>query len=261
MTHLRGASGVATRPSQDCCSRPWPMLAQSSQIWAMMAMSSRTLGRAERRECSPWASRSLSVQLSTNLARCSLPTRCDVTGPEIAVGPVARRCASECPGRRWPDSAGSDARCTRHVRMAGVHRFGFRNVELARVGPFLLLAGNTAAYRDRVATILVGALTPVITAIEAAGGQVIEGPAPAPNGNRLIARHPDGAVFEYIEAVLARERLLIPAVGTPGNRGRQDWPAAQEGEQVSVGPVLERRGKIGPKRARTARRGPWRSQP
>jgi predicted enzyme related to lactoylglutathione lyase len=82
-----------------------------------------------------------------------------------------------------------------------VHRFGLRDVELAQVGPFLLLAGNTAAYRDRVATILVGALAPVITAIEAAGGQVIEGPAPAPNGDRLIARHPDGAVFEYIEAV------------------------------------------------------------
>ena len=55
-----------------------------------------------------------------------------------------------------------------------VQRFGFRDVQLAQVGPFLLLAGNTAAYRDRVATILVGALVPVIAAIEAAGGQVIE---------------------------------------------------------------------------------------
>ena len=63
-----------------------------------------------------------------------------------------------------------------------VHRFGFRDVELARVGPFLLLAGNTAAYQDRVATILVGALAPVITAIEAAGGQVIEGPHRLPMG-------------------------------------------------------------------------------
>ena len=67
--------------------------------------------------------------------------------------------------------------------------------------PSLLLAGNTAAYRNRVATILVGALAPVIIAIEAAGGQVIEGSLPAPNGDRPIARHPDGAVFEHIEAV------------------------------------------------------------
>ena len=38
--------------------------------------------------------------------------------------------------------------------------------------------------------------------------EVVEGPAPAPNGARLIARHPDGAVFEYIEtggAVPARQ--------------------------------------------------------
>jgi hypothetical protein len=63
-----------------------------------------------------------------------------------------------------------------------VHCFGLRDIELARVGPFLLLAGNTAAYRDRLATILAGALAPVITAIEAASGQVTEGPAPAPMG-------------------------------------------------------------------------------
>ena len=77
--------------------------------------------------------------------------------------------------------------------------FGFRDVDLARVGPFLLLAGDTAAYRDRTATIQVATLAPVLAALESAGGEVIEGPAPAPNGARLIARHPDGAVFEYIE--------------------------------------------------------------
>jgi hypothetical protein len=80
-----------------------------------------------------------------------------------------------------------------------VARFGFGDVQLAQVGPFLLLSGNTAAYRDRVATILVTELAPVIAAIQAAGGAVLEGPAPAPNGDRMIARHPDGSVFEYIE--------------------------------------------------------------
>jgi hypothetical protein len=34
-----------------------------------------------------------------------------------------------------------------------VIRFAFRDMQLARIGPFLLLAGNTAAYRGRVATI------------------------------------------------------------------------------------------------------------
>src|SRR5713226_7689874 len=82
---------------------------------------------------------------------------------------------------------------------ADVNHFTFRDVQLAQVGPFLLLAGNTAAYRDRVATILVEQLGPIITAIENAGGQIVEGPSTAPNGARLIARHPDGSVFEYIE--------------------------------------------------------------
>lgn len=80
-----------------------------------------------------------------------------------------------------------------------VSRFGFRDVRLARVGPFLLLSGNTAPYQNRVATLLVRELAPVIKALESAGGRVIEGPSPAPNGDRLIARHPDGSVFEYIE--------------------------------------------------------------
>jgi hypothetical protein len=35
--------------------------------------------------------------------------------------------------------------------------------------------------------------------LDGAGGQIIEGPSPAPNGDRLIARHPDGSIFEYIE--------------------------------------------------------------
>jgi predicted enzyme related to lactoylglutathione lyase len=85
------------------------------------------------------------------------------------------------------------------LAQARAERFGFRDVELARVGPFLLLAGNTAAYRDRTATIQVADLAPVLAALESAGGEIVEGPAPAPNGARLIARHPDGAIFEYIE--------------------------------------------------------------
>jgi predicted enzyme related to lactoylglutathione lyase len=42
-------------------------------------------------------------------------------------------------------------------------------------------------------------LAPVVAALTRAGGEIVEGPAPAPNGARLIARHPDGAIFEYIE--------------------------------------------------------------
>jgi predicted enzyme related to lactoylglutathione lyase len=80
-----------------------------------------------------------------------------------------------------------------------VRRFSFRNAELAWVGPFLLLGGDTAEYRDRVASIIVRRLGPVLEALERSGGRILEGPAPAPNGARLIAAHPDGSVFEYLE--------------------------------------------------------------
>jgi predicted enzyme related to lactoylglutathione lyase len=78
-------------------------------------------------------------------------------------------------------------------------RFAFKGVELARVGPFLLLSGDTAPFRDRVATILVRDVDAVADAITRAGGDLVDGPAPGPNGRRLIAAHPDGSVFEYIE--------------------------------------------------------------
>jgi catechol 2,3-dioxygenase-like lactoylglutathione lyase family enzyme len=84
---------------------------------------------------------------------------------------------------------------------APVRRFGFRDVELAWVGPFLLLAGapeDLAPFRDRAATVIVDDVEAVAAEVTAAGGELLEGPAPAPNGARLIARHPDGTVFEYL---------------------------------------------------------------
>jgi hypothetical protein len=84
---------------------------------------------------------------------------------------------------------------------AEARRFGFRDVELAAVGPFLLLSGpGAAAYSDRAATLVVGDLSLVIAELRRAAARIVEGPAPSPGGTRLIARHPDGAVFEYIEA-------------------------------------------------------------
>jgi hypothetical protein len=59
----------------------------------------------------------------------------------------------------------------------------------------------------------VASLAPVLAALQAAGGEIVEGPAPAPNGVRIIARHPDGAVFEYIET---------GGAGGVGERHRRD---------------------------------------
>ena len=80
-------------------------------------------------------------------------------------------------------------------------RFGFADVRLAWVGQFLLLQvpdGQQAAY-ERAATLLVDDISAARAAVESAGGTILEGPADAPNGPRMIARHADGTVFEYIE--------------------------------------------------------------
>jgi predicted enzyme related to lactoylglutathione lyase len=82
-----------------------------------------------------------------------------------------------------------------------VRRFSFRDVELAWVGNFLLLSGpaeSLAGYR-RVATLIVNDIGAAATAVESNGGTVLEGPAEAPNGPRMVGRHGDGAVFEYLE--------------------------------------------------------------
>ena len=80
-----------------------------------------------------------------------------------------------------------------------VHTFDFGRVRLAWVGPFLLLEGADAAVRSRSATIVVRNVDEVASAVQERGGELTEGPMPGPNGRRLIARHADGNVIEYIE--------------------------------------------------------------
>ncbi|SFJ33103.1 hypothetical protein [Amycolatopsis sacchari] len=82
-----------------------------------------------------------------------------------------------------------------------VRRFRFGAVELAWVGPFLLLAGEAEELSRvrRTATLLVADIEAAGAAVTAGGGQVLEGPGEGPNGARMIARHGDGAVFEYIQ--------------------------------------------------------------
>jgi predicted enzyme related to lactoylglutathione lyase len=82
-----------------------------------------------------------------------------------------------------------------------IRRFSFRDVELAWVGNFLLLCGppESMAGYERVATLLVNDIGAALIAIESNGGAVLERPAEASNGPRMVARHGDGAVFEYIE--------------------------------------------------------------
>jgi predicted enzyme related to lactoylglutathione lyase len=96
-----------------------------------------------------------------------------------------------------------DAALPLYERLSGAtpRRFNFRDVELAWVGSFLLLKGDPQAIAkyQRVATLIVSDLRAATDAVAALGGDVIEGPSEAPNGQRMIAQHPDGAVFEYIQ--------------------------------------------------------------
>lgn len=79
------------------------------------------------------------------------------------------------------------------------HHFGYRDMTLATVGPFLLIQGADAEIRAHAATVAVRDIQAVVDAVTGAGGELLEGPAPGPNGARLLARHPDGTVLEYIQ--------------------------------------------------------------
>jgi predicted enzyme related to lactoylglutathione lyase len=87
-----------------------------------------------------------------------------------------------------------------------IRRFAFRDVQLAWVGSFLLLSGPPAALvsYQRTATLLVSDVTAAAALVTAAGGTLLEGPDDGPNGPRLITRHPDGSIFEYIQPRIER---------------------------------------------------------
>jgi len=79
-----------------------------------------------------------------------------------------------------------------------VRRFPYRELEVALVGPFLLYAGPLEKYVSQTATVLVDSLDPVLDALGKAGAEILEAPNEVPNGTRIVARHPDGSVFEYM---------------------------------------------------------------
>ncbi|MFJ5231369.1 hypothetical protein ACIQBJ_15905 [Kitasatospora sp. NPDC088391] len=76
-------------------------------------------------------------------------------------------------------------------------RFPYRDLELARVGGFLLIAGTPEAlapYRETQATVLVDDLEAVLPT-----GTVLDGPNTVPTGRNATLRHPGGAVVEYVQ--------------------------------------------------------------
>jgi len=95
-----------------------------------------------------------------------------------------------------------DAAIPLYRELAGdveVRRFPYRDLELAWVGPFLLYSGPLDKYVSQTATVIVDSLEPVLKALSSAGAEVLEGPDEVPNGTRVLARHPDGSAFEYLQ--------------------------------------------------------------
>ncbi|CAM5609947.1 VOC family protein [Streptomyces xanthochromogenes] len=81
-------------------------------------------------------------------------------------------------------------------------RFDRGGVSVAAVGAFLLMSGpeeEIEVLRKVAATVAVKDVDEANVTLTAAGAHVIAGPVATPAGRNLIALHPDGSVFEYVD--------------------------------------------------------------
>jgi predicted enzyme related to lactoylglutathione lyase len=91
-----------------------------------------------------------------------------------------------------------------YERLAGATalRFERGGVQVAAVGCFLLMSGPEAeleVLRKVAATIAVKDVDEAHRLLSELGARVIAGPVPTPVGRNLIAMHPDGVVYEYVD--------------------------------------------------------------
>ncbi|MFF9198842.1 VOC family protein [Streptomyces sp. NPDC014779] len=81
-------------------------------------------------------------------------------------------------------------------------RFDYRDLELATIGDYLLLAGSEEAlapYRGTHATAIVESLDEVLERSERLGGEILDGPNEVPTGRNVTVRHPGGGTIEYVQ--------------------------------------------------------------
>jgi predicted enzyme related to lactoylglutathione lyase len=81
-------------------------------------------------------------------------------------------------------------------------RFAQGPVHVAAVGPFFLMSGPSGhleVLRKVAATLAVADVDEAVADLRAVGAQIIAGPKETPIGRNLVARHPDGTVFEYVD--------------------------------------------------------------
>lgn len=84
-------------------------------------------------------------------------------------------------------------------------RFERGGVSVAAIGCFLLMSGPESELeilRKVTATIAVKDVDAAHISLTRVGARVIAGPVPTPVGRNLIAVHPDGSVFEYVDRKL-----------------------------------------------------------
>ncbi|MDH6213285.1 VOC family protein [Streptomyces pseudovenezuelae] len=91
-----------------------------------------------------------------------------------------------------------------YERLAGgtALRFERAGVQVAAVGCFLLMSGPEAeleVLRKVSATIAVKDVDEANRVLTELGARVIAGPVATPAGRNLIAMHPDGVVYEYVD--------------------------------------------------------------
>ncbi|RAG83722.1 hypothetical protein DN069_20720 [Streptacidiphilus pinicola] len=87
-------------------------------------------------------------------------------------------------------------------------RISYRDLEIAGIGGFLLIAGTEEAlapYRGTHATVVVSSLD------EVAPGETLDGPNTVPTGRNMTVRHPGGATIEYLEFASAARPAEEPA--------------------------------------------------
>ena len=81
-------------------------------------------------------------------------------------------------------------------------RFERGGVHVAAVGCFLLMSGPESqleVLRKVTATVAVSDVEETHRLLGSLGADIIAGPVATPGGRNLIARHPDGTIYEYVD--------------------------------------------------------------
>ncbi|UGY94380.1 VOC family protein [Streptomyces gobiensis] len=91
-----------------------------------------------------------------------------------------------------------------YERLTGAEAMRFESgpVSAAAVGPFILMtgpAGHLEVLRKITATLAVRDADTAVAELKAVGADIIAGPQPTPIGRSVVARHPDGSIFEYVD--------------------------------------------------------------